>query len=91
MLLTKFCKDSIRGICKWLSPPSFTDRYDEARGRRLPHTSEWIFDNSVYNAWLEHASHYEESSHLVSPSLWISGETIPTLTHIYCKCEPEGN
>ena len=44
---------TIRNIRSWLSAPEFAAELEEAFGHRENDTCNWIFDNTLYEQWLD--------------------------------------
>ncbi|KAI0166880.1 hypothetical protein GGR52DRAFT_555997 [Hypoxylon sp. FL1284] len=41
----------VKELKKWISPPQWTERLEEAQEKRTPGTGVWILENKIYQTW----------------------------------------
>lgn len=67
-------KEQIRlRILEWLEAPEYTVDLDYAKGQREEGTSEWLFDESPFRAWLHSQTESSHSKSFSTTTLWITG------------------
>ncbi|KAE8441834.1 hypothetical protein EG329_004287 [Mollisiaceae sp. DMI_Dod_QoI] len=60
-------------VIRWINPPNFNDNLDQARYERADGTAEWVFQDSIYTAWLEAGPELGTPSQCPKSLLWING------------------